>query len=141
MSKYKAKKATRTLGKNHYVFDSRAEAAYFDVLVSKLEANEIRDFSVQPKFKLTLGYKVYTDKTKSGISKVGGLTYTPDFRVHGLNGEHVIVEVKGKITTDYAMRKKLFIAIAHDKYKVDTFIEVIKSEETWYDCRSVEVVV
>lgn len=135
--KYHAKKATRTLGKDIYCFQSMAEAAYFDKLVLRLKANEIRDFSCQPRFKLTDGFTIPCSKNKSGKSKISEMHYSPDFRVSGLNGEHIIIEVKGMVTKDYVIRKKLFLSKAWESFGVSEFVEVIKGIETRYDTQEI----
>jgi len=137
LSKYRAKKDTRMLGKELYEFDSRAEASYFDVLVQQLRENKIRDFSCQPRFELTDGFTIPCSKNKSGKSRIGSLHYSPDFRVTGLNGEHIIIEVKGMITKDYRIRLKLFLAKAWESFGVTEFIEVIKGKETRYITKEV----
>ncbi len=125
MNKYHAKKATRKLGKDNYTFDSKAEAAYFDILVQQLRTGKIQDFSVQPCFVIAKGFKVFTDKTKSGVSTVSDMKYTPDFRVFGLNGEQICVEVKGFSDTAYNLRKRLFLSQL-DKHGIDEYHLVFK---------------
>ena len=136
-NKFGAKKAKREYKGEKYEFPSRAEAAFFDKLISEYRGGRINGFTVQPSFTISTGYTIATDKTKSGKSKVPGMKYTADFRVMENDGRVTIIEVKGKITTDYTMRKKLFLRDAWIEFGVSNFVEVIGSKEFRYNCESV----
>lgn len=139
MSKYNNKKCSCEFQGEIYKFDSKAELRYFLILTEKLKRSEIDKLKLQPRYELTLSFSVDTDKTKSGTSKIGSLVYTPDFE-YIENGKKVAVEVKGMKTAAYQMRKKLFIAIAKDKYDVDTFIEVFQRETFTYNTNSIKII-
>jgi len=136
-NKYRAKKAYRLINGENVEFDSIAEAEYFDYLYVLLRSKKIKDLKLQPVFKIFDGYKIRCSKVKSGISKIGDMKYTPDFS-YTEDGKLIIVEVKGKITTDYTMRKKLFMAIGYRDYRVNTFKEVILGKETIYQLDSLQ---
>ena len=133
--KYNNKKATRTQNSIEFKFDSKAEAAYFDYLVAKQKAGKIKAFSTQPQFVLTGGFVIRTDKTKS---KVPGLLYTADFRIFENDGTETVVEVKGQVTKDYTIRKKLFLSQAWQEFGVSKFIEVFRNDVVEWDCISVK---
>lgn len=137
-NKYNAKKTIINVQGEEYEFPSKAEANRFVYLVDRLKRGEISKLSTQPSFKITEDYDIATDKTKSGKSRIGALKYTPDFK-YVENGKTVVEEVKGFKSVPYVLRLKLFLKIAYNMYKVDTFIEVIKGKETRYECASVNL--
>jgi hypothetical protein len=138
VSKYGAKKAKVTIGKETYHFDSKAEKDYFMKLVNRYKKSEISFLKTQPQFVIANAFKIEASGTKSGKRKIGELKYTPDFQYEeNATGLKVVVEVKGKKTTDYQMRKKLFLSIAKSIYDIDIFIEVIKGKEEIYKCGTV----
>jgi len=136
MSKYKNKKCSIVFQEKTYHFDSKAEMAYFNLLTPRLKKFQIEKLKLQPQFQLSEPFTIATNKTKSGKSRMPAMIYTPDFEYFE-NSKKIVVEVKGKITTDYRIRLKLFLATAYVKHRVDTFIEVIKGKETRYECGSV----
>ncbi|ADV47042.1 DUF1064 domain-containing protein [Nitratifractor salsuginis] len=115
--KYRAKKITI----DGYTFDSRAEGRRYQELRLLERAGKIQDLQLQPVFYLAERYKIATNTTKNGKSTVGGLKYTADFQ-YVQDGRMVVEDVKGMVTTDYNMRKKLFMAKMAGK--VDVFREV-----------------
>ena len=137
MNKYNAKKTIRKYNGAILAFPSKAEAKYFDRLVVLHRAGKIKGFSTQPQFVLTGAFVIDTDKTKRGMSKVPGLLYTADFRIFENDGRETVVEVKGRHTVDYVMRKKLFLAQAWAEFGVSKFIEVTAGQEICYNCESV----
>lgn len=133
-----AKKTTVTFQRKEYTFPSKAEANHFLKLCTRAQNGEIDRLKLQPEFKLIDSYTIATDKTQSGKSTITGLKYTPDFEYYE-NGKKIVVEVKGRKTTDYQMRYKLFLALAYTKYGVDTFIEVTDGKATTYECKSINI--
>jgi len=133
MNKFKAEKATREIRNKIYKFDSKAEATYFDKLYQLAVSGEITSLSTQPEFSVGTAYTITVNGKKK---KIQSLRYTPDFK-YEKDGEWYVVEVKGKKTTDYTMRKKLFLIQAKDVYNVDYFIEVVSGVETEYQCGTV----
>lgn len=134
--KYKNRKCAVSYNGKSYKFDSKAEMNYFILLTQKLKQGKISDLILQPTYELTKGFKINTTATKSGKSTVSGMKYTPDFS-YIQDGKQIVVEVKGKITVDYTMRKKLFLAKAKE-FGIDEFIEVFAKNTFYYDCNSVE---
>lgn len=132
-----ARKTTVTFQHETYDFPSKAEADHFLLLANRVKRFEIDKLKLQPLFMLTDTVTIKTNKTKSGKATITGLKYTPDFEYYE-NGKRVVVEVKGRKTTDYQMRYKLFLAVAYAKYGVDTFIVVINGKETSYDCKTLK---
>jgi len=125
-NKYNAKKF-KTDG---YTFDSKAEGSYYVELKTLLRTKSISDLELQPQFILSEGFKVGSTATKSGISKISQMKYTPDFR-YKKDGEVIVVEVKGIRTEAYNIRKKIFLS-KMSEFGVDVFVEVIKSKEVQY---------
>jgi len=136
MPKYKNKKCSTIFQNETYHFDSKAEMAYFNLLTPRLKKFQIEKLKLQPQFQLSEPFTIATNKTKSGKSRMAAMIYTPDFEYFE-NGKKIVVEVKGKITTDYRIRLKLFLVTAYAKYGVDTFIEVIRGKEIRYECGSI----
>jgi hypothetical protein len=130
MAKYKNKKVSRQVGKDVYLFDSQLEAKYFDKLVIKLKAGQIKQLIVQPEFVVQGNVKVSTNKTKQGYMSLKEIKYIADFQFVE-NGKVVVVDTKGHETEVYRLKKKLFMA-RMEKFGVDEFIEAFKSQEIVY---------
>ena len=98
MSKYNA----RGVDADGIHFDSRAEyRRYLDLQLME-RAGEITGLTVHPEYELQPHFR-YNGKTERAIK------YTPDFEYINSNGLKVCEEVKGCITKDYVLRKKLFL--------------------------------
>lgn len=82
-------------------FDSIAESKYYEQLKWLKQAKQIKDFKLQPKFVLQDGFK------KNGKT-FRSIVYKADFEIHKLDGSVEIVDVKGKITKEFAIKQKLF---------------------------------
>lgn len=87
-------------------FASKREAAEYMGLKMQQAAGVIYDLLVHPVFPLVV------NGTKIG-------RYTADFRYKS-DGDEVVVEVKGFVTRDYSLRKRLFKAL----YPELVFLEV-----------------
>ena len=93
MNKYHARKTTV----DGIVFASKREAEYYMIYKAMLQHGEIKTLERQPRYEI--------------IPKFRGeraAYYTPDFRLTYPDGRVVVVEVKGKATRDYILRRKLF---------------------------------
>jgi hypothetical protein len=110
MNKYGAKK-TEIDGIN---FDSKREADRYNQLKLLKQASVIADFECHPKFELQPAF------TKNG-TRYQAITYTADFLVTYPNGRQEVEDVKGVLTRDFQIRRKLFEA----KYP-DLTITVVK---------------
>lgn len=108
--KYNAKKTVI----DGIVFDSKKEAQYyFELKVMKM-AGKIKDFEVKPeKFVLQEAF------THKGV-KIPAIRYGPDFKVIHLDGREEYVDVKGKKTEAYSIRKRLLLY----KHRDINFLEV-----------------
>ena len=78
--------------------DSRLESSYCDQLRMLKETGEIRDYSIEPKYDLTVNGKHITN-------------HYPDFLVTNNEGEYEIHETKGVATETWRIKKLLFEAI------------------------------
>lgn len=97
-SKYNARKTVV----DGITFDSRYEADYYKHL-KLLEGNgEIRCLELQPRFLLQ-------DKFKHDGKTIRKIEYVADFSFIDSNGKTVVVDVKGYETTEYKLKKKLFL--------------------------------
>lgn len=82
-------------------FDSIAEAKYYEQLKWLKHANQIKGFTLQPRFLLQEAYK----KNGKNVRKI---EYVADFEIHNLDGSIEIVDVKGHETKEFLLKKKLF---------------------------------
>lgn len=104
-------------------FDSKAEATYYAQLKWLKQAKQIKDFKMQPKFVLQDGFN------KNG-KNFRSIVYKADFEVHRLDETIEIVDIKGAITKEFAIKRKLFerkfldtlTILKYDKHK--GFIEI-----------------
>jgi hypothetical protein len=125
-------------------FDSKLE--YEEYLKFKLMAGKglISDLKKLEKgkdsFILAPAFKVSSTATKSKISAIQAITYTPDFffiasGVEDIKqGRRVYVEVKSKATSkirDYSLRKRLFLAFCVRNYFA--FVEVVDNKITIFN--------
>ncbi|MCQ6288862.1 DUF1064 domain-containing protein [Bacillus cereus] len=97
MSKYNNKKVHL----DDYVFDSQAEANYYEGLKIRSARGEIQGFERQPVFNLQPAFKKQ-DKNFQAI------TYIADFLVYLPNGEVEVIDIKGMITETFNVKRKLF---------------------------------
>lgn len=125
------------------LFDSTMEARYYILLKEKKENKEIRDFVLQPEFKLLDAYivvnnKVITEdekdyaklkKSKKKTRDVQGMTYIADFLVTYNDGKEIVIDVKGMETEKFTVKRKLFDTIYRDK----TLKLVTQYNGIWYD--------
>lgn len=96
-SKYGNKKMTI----DGITFDSIAEAKYYEQLKWLKEANQIKDFILQPRFLLQESFR----KNGKTFRKI---EYVADFEIHNLDGSIEIIDVKGHETKEFLIKKKLF---------------------------------
>lgn len=82
-------------------FDSEIESRYYEHLKWLKEVGEILDFSLQPEFVLQESFK------KNGKHHQA-IKYKADFAVKNLDNSLDIVDIKGFVTADFAIKKKLF---------------------------------
>ncbi len=99
--KKKAKYNNKKTEVDGIIFDSRAEAIYYQQLKWLKQAKQIKDFKLQPRFLLQEGFK----KNGKTFRKI---EYVADFEVHKLDGSIEIVDIKGTVTKEFAIKRKLF---------------------------------
>lgn len=106
-SKYKAKK-TEVDG---IKFMSQAEANRYVDLKRLQRAGHIKHLSLQPRFMLQEGFvNIHTGKKERAIEYVADFMYLEA-------GKVIVEDVKGMKTTDYKIKRKLFIKKYQDQYK------------------------
>lgn len=98
-SKYRNRKTTI----DGITFDSRKEAEWYLVLKGDKKAGKIKDFELQPEFILQEGF------TKNG-KRHRPIKYIADFRVKNNDGTEEIIDVKGVITKEFSIKRKIFEA-------------------------------
>lgn len=111
--KYKNKKTMV----GHILFDSKAEAAYYEFLLEQKERGVIVDFSLQPVFLLQAAFK----KMGRTIRKA---EYIADFLVEYPDGQKIVVDIKGVQTDVFKLKAKLF-----DRLYPDLELQVLKLEK------------
>lgn len=103
------------------VFDSEMESDYYKVLKEKEKNKEIKDLSLQVKFVLLPEFIINDKKNNS-------LVYIADFTYRDLDNTLHVVDVKGMLTDEFKIKKKLF------EYFYRTPLEIIVYEaksKTW----------
>ena len=113
-----------------YTFDSKLEQSHFAALTHRLKRGEIQNLTLQPEYILQEGFTLYTDKTKSGKTKIPKMVYVSDFR-YIEDGKVIVVDSKGFKTPVYSLKRKLFLAELA-KHGVDEFHEVFKDKTKRY---------
>jgi hypothetical protein len=96
-NKFNAKKVTI----DGITFHSIAESKYYQQLKWLKVNKQIKDFKLQPSYLLQESFK----KNGKTFRKI---EYKADFEVYDLDGSVQIVDVKGKITKEFAIKRKLF---------------------------------
>lgn len=112
-SKYNAKPTDRVLPDGTVIkFDSKKEASYYDQLCVHEKIGLVRDIRLQVQFLLK---PAYTDG-KTG-ERFRAINYLADFTYDRLepDGEwkHHIVDVKGRKTKDYILKRKIMADQGH----------------------------
>lgn len=98
------------------IFDSKVEGKYYEQL-KWLQANkQIMFFRTQPRYLLQESFR----KEGQHFRKI---EYIADFEVHHLDGSIEVVDVKGMITTDFAIKRKLFEFKYPHRLSLITFVK------------------
>lgn len=82
-------------------FDSKAEAMYYGQLKWLLQTKQIKGFKMQQRYLLQEGFKK-KGKTYRKIE------YVADFEVEKLDGTIEIIDIKGTVTKEFSIKRKLF---------------------------------
>ncbi|MGA1047727.1 MAG: DUF1064 domain-containing protein [Minisyncoccia bacterium] len=106
-NKYKAKKTII----DGITFDSKSEAKRYQELKLLERGGQIKNLSLQPKFLLQEGFvNIHTGGKERAIEYVGDFMYSE-------GSETIVEDCKGFKTSDYKIKRKLFINKYQDKYK------------------------
>lgn len=151
-TKFKAKAKKDTMGKIKHkkteidgiVFHSKLEAQYYTKLKQDLEEGKIKDFSLQPEFILQEKFIVVDGEVIYGSNKdfnklkkqskaetIRQIKYIGDFLVTDNDGRQTVVDTKGRSTTEFELKKKMFYA-KYPMYRLDVLIYDKKADE-WVD--------
>ncbi len=103
-------------------FDSKAESIYYNQLKWLKNARQIKSYKLQPRYLLQEGFK------KNG-KYFRPIYYKADFEVINLDGSTQVIDIKGTITKEFAIKRKLFEMKYMDsitllKYENNQFVEV-----------------
>lgn len=83
------------------LFDSKTESEYYEVLKRQKAAGLILDFTLQPKFELVPAVKKLGRTNRK-------MEYIGDFEVIHPDGRIEILDVKGKETEKFLLKRKIF---------------------------------
>lgn len=86
---------------DNITFDSQAEATYYQQLKWLKQARQIKDFKLQPRYILQEGFK----KNGKTFHKI---EYVADFEVYKLDDSVEVVDIKGAVTKEFSLKRKLF---------------------------------
>lgn len=120
-------------------FHSELESKYYLLLKELKTKGVVSNFTLQPKFNLLPKFIVVDGvtidekdpdfnkiKKKTKSPTIKGIDYIADFDVEYSDGRRVIVDTKGKETTDFLIKKKLF----KYKYPQYEFLIITLDEKT-----------
>lgn len=106
------------------LFDSTMEANYYIYLKEEQEKGNVIDIILQPEYPLLESYKKYG-------RTIRGMKYISDFLVTYKDGTQIVIDVKGKETDDFKIKRKLFDYKYPDlTLKLVTWVEKTKQ---WVD--------
>ena len=111
---------------NGFKFDSLMEARYYVYLLHEKAKKHIIDFSMQVPYELLPKYKnKFTGKTVLAVK------YIADYVIKEKDGTETVIDVKGRETPEFKIKKKIFGL----KYPDTKFLCLQWSEKdkTWYD--------
>ena len=91
-------------------FDSEMESHYYIYLKHLKEIGEVVDFILQPTFLLQEGFNL-------NGKRIRAITYKADFRVIYKDGHEEVIDVKGKLTEEFKIKRKILLY----KYRDITF--------------------
>lgn len=97
----KAKYGNKKVVRDGITFDSAMEAKYYDHLKHLKAQGIVTSFELQPRF-------VLLPKFEKNGKKYREIGYTADFTVHYADGHSEVVDIKGMVTQQFELRKKLF---------------------------------
>lgn len=97
----KAKYGNKKVVRDGITFDSAMEAKYYNHLKQLQAQGIVTSFELQPRF-------VLLPKFEKNGKKYREIGYNADFTVHYADGHTEVVDIKGMVTQQFELRKKLF---------------------------------
>ena len=83
-------------------FDSEMESHYYIYLKHLKEIGEIVDFVLQPTYLLQEGFNL-------NGKRIRAITYKADFKVIYKDGHEEVIDVKGKLTEEFKIKRKMLL--------------------------------
>ena len=83
-------------------FDSEMESHYYIYLKQLKEIGEVIDFVLQPTFLLQEGFNL-------NGKRIRAITYKADFKVIYKDGHEEVIDVKGKLTEEFKIKRKMLL--------------------------------
>lgn len=101
LGRRKSKYHNKKIELDGHIFDSKAEARYYNHLKMLEKAGEILFFRLQPSYRLQ-------DSFKKNGKTYRSINYIADFEVHHKDGTIEVIDVKGYKTDVFRLKEKLF---------------------------------
>jgi hypothetical protein len=100
---YKQDKKSKAVKKevDNIVFDSTMEANYYEYLKEEKAAGRVISITLQPVYVLQEPFKKYGRTIRK-------IEYISDFLVEYADGSSLIIDVKGRATDEFKIKRKLF---------------------------------
>ena len=83
-------------------FDSEMESHYYIYLKQLKEIGEVIDFVLQPTYLLQEGFNL-------NGKRIRPITYKADFKVIYKDGHEEVIDVKGKLTEEFKIKRKMLL--------------------------------
>ena len=83
-------------------FDSEMESHYYIYLKQLKEIGEVVDFVLQPIYLLQEGFNL-------NGKRIRPITYKADFKVIYKDGHEEVIDVKGKLTEEFKIKRKMLL--------------------------------
>ena len=83
-------------------FDSEMESHYYIYLKHLKEIGEVVDFVLQPTYLLQEGFDL-------NGKRIRPITYKADFKVIYKDGHEEVIDVKGKLTEEFKIKRKMLL--------------------------------
>lgn len=115
--KRRSKYGNRKVTLDGHTFDSQMEARYYQQLIWLKQAKQIKDFKLQPCYRLLDGFE------KDG-TRHRPIDYIADFEILHHDDSVEVVDVKGAVTQAFGLKRKMFEKRYPHKLSVVTFDKV-----------------
>ena len=83
-------------------FDSEMESHYYIYLKQLKEIGKVVDFVLQPTYLLQEGFNL-------NGKRIRAITYKADFKVIYKDGHEEVIDVKGKLTEEFKIKRKMLL--------------------------------